>query len=596
MEGKAPARPDCHHSSLQTKGTMSRCGSGSHTEPSWRKPALEESIMRRAMLMCATASPESSSRLREKQKESAKSETSSETQATMKVSPRRARRSASAGEGSGLDFFGLKVREFAEEGKAFFNLRGVELLQARGSEAFDGEGPHDGAVEHGFFEDRGGELLLRSDVAEEASGEGIARAGGIDYLCERQGGNAEGMAWVAVLAKGAVAEESGGSVLAVLDDEALGAHFENLLGGADKIVVAGEELGFAVVDEQRVEAGEHAGEVGGVIVDPVIHGVAADEFGSRHFGAHISLKDGIDVGEEEVVGVLVFGGNARREALEDVQFRVEGLRLVEVGDVGAGPGEAFAAGMLDAAGINAAAGEDGFIFRSKVFADDGDNAHVGEVAGGEGEVGGGSAEAPLGLSGRGFNGVKRYAAYDQNRHSLCLCAFVEILADEEVELAAGFRRDGFGIGEHGKFEGRGAAAVSLARQRGDGRADDLAGVGGVLVEDGDDLLNRHVVVTFAPAVVVGDHGDGGVADFRFAGELGFLKVGHADNVGSPASVEVGLGACGELRAFHADVGSAGLADDAFAGAAVRDGLGDGSADGVAECDVSDEAFAEKRGD
>src|SRR6185312_8757872 len=48
--------------------------------------------------------------------------------------------------------------------------------------------------------------------------------------------------------------------------------------------------------------------------------------------------------------------------------------------------------------------------------------------------------------------------------------------------------------------------------------------------------------------------------------------------------------------FHADVSSAGLADDAFAGASVRDGLGDGRADGVSECDVSDEAFAEKRGD
>src|SRR6185312_5058747 len=111
----------------------------------------------------------------------------------------------------------------------------------------------------------------------------------------------------------------------------------------------------------------------------------------------VGLKDGIDVGEEEIVGVLVLGGNAGREALEDVQLRVEGLRLVEVGDVGAGPGEAFAAGVLDAAGVNAAAGEDGFIFRSKVLADDGDNAHVGEVTGGEGEVGGGSAEAPLGF-------------------------------------------------------------------------------------------------------------------------------------------------------------------------------------------------------
>ena len=38
-----------------------------------------------------------------------------------------------------------------------------------------------------------------------------------------------------------------------------------------------------------------------------------------------------------------------------------------------------------------------------------------------------------------------------------------------------------------------------------------------------------------PAVVVGDHGQGGVADLRLPGELGFLQVGHADEVGSPTS-------------------------------------------------------------
>ncbi len=103
------------------------------------------------------------------------------------------------------------------------------------------------------------------------------------------------------------------------------------------------------------------------------------------------------------------------------------------------------------------------------------------------------------------------------------------------------------------------------------------------------------VVALEPAVVVGDHGEGGVADLGLAGELGLLQVGHADDVGAPAAVEVGLGAGGELRAFHADVGASALADDADLGAGLGEDVGDDGADGVAERDVADDAFAEEGG-
>ena len=84
----------------------------------------------------------------------------------------------------------------------------------------------------------------------------------------------------------------------------------------------------------------------------------------------------------------------------------------------------------------------------------------------------------------------------------------------------------------------------------------FAGVVGILVQHRDDLVDGDIVVPFVPAVVVGDHRQGGVADLGLAGELGLLQVGHADHVGAPASVEVRLGAGRELRAFHADVGAA----------------------------------------
>ncbi len=93
----------------------------------------------------------------------------------------------------------------------------------------------------------------------------------------------------------------------------------------------------------------------------------------------------------------------------------------------------------------------------------------------------------------------------------------------------------------------------------------VAGVLGVLVEHGDDLLHRNLVVSWMPAVVIGDHGDGGVANLRLARQLGLLQVGHADHVHAPAAVEIALGLGGELRTFHANVGSAQLAD--YAGVA-----------------------------
>ena len=59
MEGIAPPMPLLQPESEMMKGMVSRCCSGSHTVPSCCGPGVRESKTRRAMLMCATASPES---------------------------------------------------------------------------------------------------------------------------------------------------------------------------------------------------------------------------------------------------------------------------------------------------------------------------------------------------------------------------------------------------------------------------------------------------------------------------------------------------------------------------------------------------------
>ena len=90
-------------------------------------------------------------------------------------------------------------------------------------------------------------------------------------------------------------------------------------------------------------------------------------------------------------------------------------------DVAAGPVEALAGGVLDAGGVDAAGGEDGFVLGEEVFADDADDADVGEEAGGEGEVGGGAAEDAFALAAGGFEGVKGYGTYYENGHVSPLC-------------------------------------------------------------------------------------------------------------------------------------------------------------------------------
>ncbi len=101
---------------------------------------------------------------------------------------------------------------------------------------------------------------------------------------------------------------------------------------------------------------------------------------------------------------------------EDVELGVVRLGFVQVFEIRAFPEEAFAGGVLNAARIDVAGFEDGFLLGAEVLADDGDDAHVGEEAGGERKVGGGAAEAALAAAGGGFNGIVSYAADDGDGH------------------------------------------------------------------------------------------------------------------------------------------------------------------------------------
>jgi hypothetical protein len=103
-------------------------------------------------------------------------------------------------------------------------------------------------------------------------------------------------------------------------------------------------------------------------------------------------------------------------------------------------------------------------------------------------------------------------------------------------------------------------------------------------------------MTIVPAIIVSDHGHGGVADLGFTGKLGFLQVGHADDIGAPAAIEIRLGTSGELRAFNADVDSARFCYDPRGLGAPLYGLRDGGADWIAKGYVAYDSLSEKGGE
>src|ERR1700723_71317 len=84
----------------------------------------------------------------------------------------------------GLDGRMPKVRDLPEQVKAFVDLPPRHVLQALSAEAFDRKRPHHAAVKHGLAKDCGSQLWLRSQIAVETAGKGIARAGGSDNLSQ----------------------------------------------------------------------------------------------------------------------------------------------------------------------------------------------------------------------------------------------------------------------------------------------------------------------------------------------------------------------------------------------------------------------------
>src|ERR1019366_556837 len=166
----------------------------------------------------------------------------------------------------------------------------------------------------------------------------------------------------------------------------------------------------------------------------------------------------------------------------------------------------------------------------------------------------------------------------------------EVLLNEDPQLLFGGGGHGGAIGEDGVGQRRTTLAGACFGHFGHRQGHHAAGVLGVLHQVGDDVVDGDGVVFGMPAIVIRHHGDGDVADLGFACQLGFLQVGHADNVHSPGAVNVGFGLGGKGGAFHAKVGAAPMDVDAGGVAGSIESGAHLGTDGVGEADVGHQSL------
>src|SRR5271156_1595422 len=175
---------------------------------------------------------------------------------------------------------------------------GVDVGASQGPEALHAEFLAAKTAEHGAI-DYSAAQDLRIDVApfeieaafgeiaDESAREAVARAGGVKDLLEQITGDDEMLASM----------KKNSAVLAALDDQCARPHLVDLGGGALQIVSLGQHARLGIVNEQEVPVADGIKQLLAVVLDPVIHGVAAHQSYSVHLLAHAALERGLYVAE-----------------------------------------------------------------------------------------------------------------------------------------------------------------------------------------------------------------------------------------------------------------------------------------------------------
>ncbi len=114
----------------------------------------------------------------------------------------------------------------------------------------------------------------------------------------------------------------------------------------------------------------------------------------------------MDIRKENKFALAIGFGQLRLEIREDVEVGGERGAVDEVIVITAGPEKRFALGAFEAAEIDGASVENGFVFGGKIFADNADEIHVRKKTGGQREISGRAADRAIHAAERSFHGIK----------------------------------------------------------------------------------------------------------------------------------------------------------------------------------------------
>lgn len=129
-----------------------------------------------------------------------------------------------------------------------------------------------------------------------------------------------------------------GTEFAEFDDDVGGAFIQKGLSGDDEVGGFAEIACFGLVDDEEVDFFEDFMEVVVGDGDPEIHGVRSDErFGSGELLYHLELVDRVHVGKHHHWGAGHFGRDFRGPVFQNIDGDGEGLAIVHVFVVRAGP-------------------------------------------------------------------------------------------------------------------------------------------------------------------------------------------------------------------------------------------------------------------
>ena len=153
-----------------------------------------------------------------------------------------------------------------------------------------------------------------------------------------------------------------------------------------RLSCAGEHARFPVVDQQEIPAANGSQQLFPEILDPEVHGVAAGQANILHLRTDAGLQARLDVAHQQIRRVQIAGWKFGIEVGEHVQVRLKRFAIVHIRRVLAGPEKSLAGDALQTFQIHAVAGQQIRVLFREIVPDHGDDADLGEIARGQGNV------------------------------------------------------------------------------------------------------------------------------------------------------------------------------------------------------------------